>query len=89
MIEVAWDESFKRSYKKRIKSNAALKMKFWSKIELFLSDPFAVKLKTHKLSGKLIGLWAFSVDDDCRVIFEFVGDSKVLLVDIGKHEEVY
>jgi len=35
-------------------------------------------LRTHKLSGKLEGQWAFSVDDDCRVVLEFIGEDKVL-----------
>lgn len=89
MIEAAWSESFKRGYKKRVKSNLILKKKFWQRIELFLSDPFSVQLKTHKLGGKLFGLWAFSVDDDCRVVFEFTDDGKALFIDVGKHDEVY
>ena len=51
--------------------------------------PFSPQLRTHKLSGKLGGQWAFSVDDDCRVVFEFIGEDKVLLIDIGSHDEVY
>ena len=47
------------------------------------------QLRTHKLSGKLEGRWAFSVDDDCRVVFEFIGEDHVLLIDIGSHDEVY
>jgi len=89
MIEAAWSESFKRGYKKRVKSNPILKKKFWQRIDLFLSDPFSVQLKTHKLGGKLFGLWAFSVDDDRRVVFEFTDDGKALFTDVGKHEEVY
>jgi len=44
---------------------------------------------THKLSGKLRGLWAFSCDYDCRVIFKFINKENVLLIDIGSHDEVY
>ncbi len=59
MIKAVWDEGFKRRYKKRIKSNLQLKKKFWNKMEMFLSDPFSAGLRTHKLGGKLSGLWAF------------------------------
>jgi len=41
------------------------------------------------LSGELQGLWSFGVDYDCRVIFKFVEANKVLLMDIGSHNEVY
>ena len=89
MINAIWDEGFKRSYKKRVKVDSNLKKKFWTRMEIFSDDPFANQLKTHKLSGKIKGYWAFSVDDDCRVVFEFIGEDSVLLVDIGSHDEVY
>ena len=89
MISAIWDEAFKRSYKKRIKRNNERRLRFWRRMELFLASPFSPQLRTHKLSGKLEGQWAFSVDEDCRVVFEFVGEDKVLLIDIGSHDEVY
>jgi addiction module RelE/StbE family toxin len=90
MIELIWDAGFKRSYKKRIAQDTLLKEKFWDALELFATDPFSILLKTHKLTGKLSGCWAFSVDPDCRVVFMFIKeDKKVLLLDIGSHAEVY
>lgn len=50
---------------------------------------FNSKLRTHKLSGKLKELWAFSVAYDCRVIFKFLDENKVFLIDIGGHDEIY
>jgi mRNA-degrading endonuclease YafQ of YafQ-DinJ toxin-antitoxin module len=41
------------------------------------------------LSGELKGLWSFSIEYDCRVIFEFIEDNKALFIDIGSHDEVY
>jgi mRNA-degrading endonuclease YafQ of YafQ-DinJ toxin-antitoxin module len=48
-------------------------------------------LKAHKLSGKLKGLWSFSIEQDIRVIFYFTKEKpkKVVFVDIGTHNEVY
>jgi len=51
-------------------------------------------LRTHKLAGDLAGYWAFSVDDDLRVVFLWDGDVAALvtvatLVTIGTHDEVY
>jgi len=89
VISAVWDEAFKRSYRKRIRKNEGLRRRFWRKMELFLSSPFSPQLRTHKLSGKLEGQWAFSVDEDCRVVFEFFEEDKVLLIDIGSHDEVY
>jgi len=40
------------------------------------------------MSGKLKGLYSFSVEYDCRIIFYFF-DDKAVLIDIGKHDDVY
>ena len=54
--------------------------------KLFKKDPFSPKLKTHKLSGRLEGLWAFSINYKDRIIFEFLGKEKVLFHKIGSHD---
>jgi len=90
MTKLVWDASFKRSYQKRINRDTRLKKKFWKTLEIFSDDPFDSKLKTHKLTGKLSGLWAVSVDYDCRIVFKFYKEAnEVLLIDIGSHDEVY
>ena len=89
MIKINWDEGFKRIYKKKIKNDNALKQKFWKTIKLFSQNPYQPQLRTHKLSGKLSDLHAFCVAYDCRVVFKFINDNEVLLIDIGGHDEVY
>ncbi|PIQ94958.1 MAG: type II toxin-antitoxin system mRNA interferase toxin, RelE/StbE family [Nitrospirae bacterium CG_4_10_14_0_8_um_filter_41_23] len=89
MIKITWDHGFKRIYKKKIKNNEELKKRFWDAIELFSKEPFNFRLRTHKLTGKLEGLWAFSVSYDCRIIFKFLDKNEFLLIDIGGHDEVY
>lgn len=54
--------------------------------KLFKRDPFSPKLKTHKLSGSLHGLWAFAINYKDRIIFEFIGKGKVLFHKIGSHD---
>jgi len=90
MIQLVWDAGFKRAFKKRISQDPLLKQRFWDALELFVSDPFTHELRTHPLTGRLHGYHAFSVDFDCRVVFLFLkGQTKVLLIDIGTHDEVY
>lgn len=62
MIKVIWDEGFKKIYKKKIKNDNRLKERFWKMIKLFLENPYYPQLRTHKLSGKLTGLWAVGSD---------------------------
>lgn len=89
MIKIIWDQGFKRIYKKKIKNNNELKKRFWDAMEAFSKNPFSPRLKTHKLTGQLEGLWALSIDYDCRVVFQFIDKNEVLLIDIGGHDEVY
>ena len=89
MIKVYWDQGFKKTYRKRVKNEPLLKKKFWTVLEIFSKDPFEPRLRTHKLSGKLEGLWALTVTFDCRLIFRFVEEDEVLLIDICGHNEVY
>ena len=61
-------------------------------LELFASDAFDPRLKTHKLKGDLQGSWACSGGYDLRIVFEFVeyqGSEAILLESIGTHEEAY
>ena len=88
-MEVSFSSSFNRAFKKRIKSNADLELRFWDKLERFIEEPFDPSLKTHRLSGKFKELWSFSVDYDQRVLFYFTKDQKAVFIDIGNHDEVY
>jgi proteic killer suppression protein len=89
VIKVSWDQGFRRAYRKKVKNDAELKDRFWDILEIFVEDPFHSRLRTHKLTGRLDGLWAFSVSFDCRVIFKFISKTEILLIDIGGHDEVY
>jgi len=89
VINLIWGSSFKRAYKKVTAANPDLKLKIAQALEAFADNPFHPSLRTHKLGGKLKGLWAFAAAYDCRVVFQLLDDQDVLLIDIGKHDEVY
>jgi addiction module RelE/StbE family toxin len=54
----------------------------------FAADPRDPLLRTHKLKGDLADYWAFTVDDDLRVVFRWIGD-EAFLVTLGSHDDVY
>ena len=54
----------------------------------FAADPNDPLLRTHKLKGDLAGYWAFSVDEDLRVLLRWDGEV-CFLVNLGTHDEVY
>ena len=88
-IEIGFSSSFKRAFKKRILVDKETEQVFWERLGMFGINPFNPLLKTHKLSGELEGLWSFSIAYDIRVIFQFLEKNKVLLTDIGSHDDVY
>ena len=71
MIELIWDDKFKRIFKKWSQKHPDLMEQFRNKMELFVIDPFHPSLK--------------------RLIFRFVDKEKkkILLIDLGTHNEVY
>jgi len=84
--------SFKKAFKKFTKSNILLKKKIEESLNLLVENPYQNGLQTHKLSGKLYGLYACSCGYDCRIIFEFIeieNEVHIVLVDLGSHDEVY
>jgi len=52
---------------------------------IFRMFPFDNRLRTHKLTGRLEGLWAFSIDYDCRIIFELKSAKTAIFHAIGGH----
>ena len=53
---------------------------------IFMKNPFDSKLNTHPLTGILKGLWAFSIDRQYRIIFEFVEENDVWFHSVGPHD---
>ena len=94
MYTLSWSSGFRKGFKKATRKNPALQERIFWVLERLTESPFSPVLKTHKLHGKLSGLWACEVEHDCRIVFTFEKESHmeqdlIVLVDIGKHDEVY
>jgi mRNA-degrading endonuclease YafQ of YafQ-DinJ toxin-antitoxin module len=57
MLEIIWDNKFKRIYKSWSMKHPDLVGTFKDKMELFVNNPFHPSLRTHSLSGILKELW--------------------------------
>ncbi len=88
---VSFSEPFKKTYRKKIQKGGLSESDFKDALGLFIANPFDERLKTHRLSGKLKGLWSFSVTYSIRVVFYFTNDKpeQAVFVNIGDHDQVY
>lgn len=83
MISTAYTPSFIKQAKSLERATFGTLKK---KIELFKDPKNHKLLKVHKLHGKLKNLYAFSVNNEIRVIFEYLSKSEVIMHDVGGHE---
>lgn len=82
MFRIKYASKFVRQFKKlpvELQENYAVKE------DILKGDPFDVRLRTHKLQGKLRKYWAISLTDKYRVIFGFEGKKLVVMLAIGDH----
>ena len=94
MRKVIWEEGFRRALKRYLKKQPMLQAKVVTALQSLAENPFDTSLKTHKLKGDLTGLWACTVEYDCRIIFRFQEiegepESAIMAIDIGSHDDVY
>ncbi|MBI2436792.1 MAG: type II toxin-antitoxin system mRNA interferase toxin, RelE/StbE family [Candidatus Magasanikbacteria bacterium] len=82
MFDIFYSPKFIKEYRRlpvQIQEMAEQKEK------LFRFNPFDPRLKTHKLSGKLRGCWAFSINHNYRIIFTFESEKEIRFHTIGTH----
>jgi mRNA-degrading endonuclease YafQ of YafQ-DinJ toxin-antitoxin module len=63
-------------------------------LKQLIEDPFEPSLSSHKLKGKLAGIWSCSIDFEYRITFEFqlndeTGENDISLISVGVHADVY
>ncbi len=94
MGKIVVSSKFKRSFRKFTRRNTQLQNRIEKVITKLADDIFDPTLGTHKLEGKLAGLLSCSCGYDCRVVFTVetdkeTGETLIILLDIGTHDEVY
>ena len=80
---------FEKAYKKRIIQNDKLVKKTAERLALFQTNRNNPLLKDHALTGEKSKLRAFWVTGDVRIVYQPLSEIHVLLLDIGRHNQVY
>lgn len=56
---------------------------------LFKKNPEDTRLDNHPLTKRMIEKWAFSITDDIRIVYEWLGKTTVRFLAIGGHQRAY
>ena len=85
-MELIADKRFEKDLKRFLRKNPKYGKRIKKSLDLLASQIKHPSLRLHKLSGS--NNYSVSVDMSIRIIIHF-WRNKILLLRIGKHEEVY
>jgi addiction module RelE/StbE family toxin len=88
MKKIEFSNPFKKSFKKQYQKTLTFAFAVMQKLFIMSQDINHPSLKLHKLKGALSSYHAISIEYDLRIILEISND-KIILIDIGTHDEVY
>ncbi len=89
MIKIRLRKGYPKQYEELTEEDGELKKLIFKKVRLFEKNPDDSRLRNHALTRKMEGLWAFSITDDIRIVYEWIGKQSVRFLAIGSHKEVY
>jgi toxin HigB-1 len=90
VAEIVYTDSYIRRARKFIKKHPELVSQYEKTLKLLELNPNHPSLRLHKFHGHLSELYSVSINISYRISLDFIIDEdKIILVDIGTHEEVY
>lgn len=90
VAEIIYSDSYNKRAKKFLKKHPDLLKQYTKTLELLEENPHHPSLRLHKLEGRLSDLYSVSINIVYRITLEFIIEQDhIILVHIGKHEEVY
>jgi mRNA-degrading endonuclease YafQ of YafQ-DinJ toxin-antitoxin module len=85
-----YPESYLRRARKFLTKHPEILAQYRRTLELLELDPTHPSLRLHRLKGPLSDLASVSINLKYRIVIEFVVQGQdILLVNIGKHDQVY
>ena len=89
-FRVIYTKSYLKRATKFAKRHPDLLIQYEKALKLLELNPFHPSLRLHRLSGSLSDLHSISINISYRITLEFlIEDGKIILVNIGSHDEVY
>jgi proteic killer suppression protein len=89
-FRVIYTKSYLKRATKFAKRHPDLLAQYEKALKLLELNPFHPSLRLHRLSGSLSDLHSISINISYRITLEFlIEDSKIILVNVGSHDEIY
>lgn len=90
MANIIYTDSYNKRARKFLKKHPDLLKQYTKALQLLEENPYHPSLRLHKLEGRLSDLYSVSINIVYRITLEFIIEKDdILLINIGKHEEVY
>lgn len=86
IARIEYTPRFLRSFQKL---SLGIQEKVGVRDAIFQINAFDPRLNIHKFHGKREGEWAYSIDYEYRIVFDFDNDGAVVYLDVGTHDELY
>ena len=87
---LVFPDSYLKRARKFLKKHPDLHGQYQKSLELLTLNPHHPSLRLHRLQGRLSDLSSVSINMSCRILLQIIiEDNDIILVDIGKHDQVY
>ena len=89
-FRIIYTKSYLKRATKFAKRHPDLLIQYEKALKLLELNPFHPSLRLHRLSGSLSDLHSISINISYRITLEFlIEDGKIILVNVGSHDEIY
>jgi mRNA-degrading endonuclease YafQ of YafQ-DinJ toxin-antitoxin module len=87
---LVFTEQYEKRSHKFLRRHPELEKQYSRTLQILAANPFHPSLHLHALAGRLSRLHSVSINISYRVTLELlIDDQKIVLVNIGSHDEVY
>lgn len=89
MIKIEEVGGYGRMLEDLLVENPELEKEIKQRVAWFRENSRDTRLATHPLTKRMTGKWAFSITDDIRIVYEWLGKTTVRFLAIGGHQKAY
>lgn len=89
MVKILYTAKFWETYKELIKEGNVTENQIEQNVRWFCNNPEDTRIFNHELKKNLLGKSSFSINNNIRIVYRWLGKNIVQFLKIGGHKEVY